>query len=190
MRRGVREAPEWLRSRSISRPRLPGQEPASHGWRRRRQMERGLSRGAVMAAARGLAIERDEARSVRAKVARPVHEAVREQVRIDAVHKDVQPARAGNAMMIGQKTAQKRQMVLAPFGDVVEIVARCNAGADDKKKHSQAADGPPRQASRGSSIPEKWSKRLRRRGLGPKSSISKAPQIRKPDEITQHAMVK
>ena len=47
-------------------------------------------------------------------------------------------------MMIGQKTAQERQMVLAPFGDVVEIVARGNAGADDEKQHLlQRMSDPP-----------------------------------------------
>ena len=57
---------------------------------------------------------------------------------------DVQPARARNAVMIGQKTAQERQMVFAPFGDVVEIVARGDAGADDEKQHlRQRMSDPP-----------------------------------------------
>ena len=88
-----------------------------------------------MAAARGLAVDGDEFRSVAPQFACPGHEAIREEVRIDAVQKDIEPAGAGHAMVIGQEAPQEVQMRLAPCGDIVEVVTGGDAGADDKKQH-------------------------------------------------------
>jgi hypothetical protein len=38
-------------------------------------------------------------------------------------------------MMIGQKPPQKRQVVLAPFDDLVEVVARPDRAAHHKQQH-------------------------------------------------------
>src|SRR5208337_134107 len=152
-------------------------------------MERGLSRGTVMASARGLAVEGDKGRRVRPKLARPAHEAARKQLWIDAVHKDVQPARPGNAVVIGQKAAQKRQMVLAPGGNIVEIVAGGDGGTDGEKQHlCQRMSDPPRLA-RVVDLRKMVQKAAKARFRAEIVHLA-GSRIRKPDGITQHAIVK
>ena len=111
------------------------------------EMQRRPACGAVVAAARGLAVDGDEGGSVRAQPACPGHEAVGEQVRVDAVQEDVEPTGAGNAVVIGQEATQEGEMALAPGGDVVEVVAGSDAGADDEQQNlGQRMRHPPRLA--------------------------------------------
>ena len=71
------------------------------------QMQRGPSLGAVVAAAHGLAVDGDRVERLGPAGANPVHEAGGEQVRIDPVHHDVEPAPRGNPPVEGQETPQR-----------------------------------------------------------------------------------
>src|SRR5215218_3787326 len=53
----------------------------------------------------------------------PGREGGREQARIDAVHQLREPAPARHAMMIGQIAAQHRQVLFAPFGHQIVVLA-------------------------------------------------------------------
>ena len=97
-------------------------------------MQRRLAGGTVMAAARGFAVDGDEFGGIAAQLARPGHEAVGEQVGVDAVQKDIEPAGARHPVVIGQKAPQEGEMGPAPGGDIVEVVAGGDAGADDEKQ--------------------------------------------------------
>ncbi len=113
------------------------------GGKGRDEVKRRLARGAVMAPARGLAVEGDQGGRVRPKLARPAHEASRKQPGIHAVHRDVQPPRPWNAVVAGQKAAQEWQMVLAPGGDIVEIIVGSDGCASDQKQHLGQRMGDP-----------------------------------------------
>jgi len=110
----------------------------------RDQMQRGPSPGTVVATARGLGVVGHQRRRIGSHRRRPGLEAVRKQRRIDAVHQHTQPARAGNPVMVGQEAAKERQIILAPVGDVLEVVARSDRTADHQKQHfGQRMRHPP-----------------------------------------------
>jgi hypothetical protein len=123
--------------------RLLAEHELLAGRKGRDQMQRGLARGPVVAAPRGLTVQRDELRRILAQRARPGHEAGREQLGVDAVHQDIEPTPAGQAMVKRQKTAQKVQMSLAPGGNVIEIIARRNRPADNKQQDLRQGMGHP-----------------------------------------------
>jgi hypothetical protein len=73
--------------------------------------------------------------------------------------------------MIGQETAQKVEVVFAPFDDLLEIVAP--PIVPQTIRSSTSGNGwATRQPSRSSSIAAKWSKSTRKRGLSAKSSMA------------------
>ena len=86
------------------------------------QMQRGAAFRTVMAAAHGLAVERNRVGRIGPAGAHPVHEAGGEQLRIDTVRHDVEPSPAGNAPIKGQETPEKAEMSLSPGADGVETV--------------------------------------------------------------------
>ena len=146
-------------------------------------MQRGFAGGAVVAATRGLAVDGDELRGIAAQFARPGHEAIREQVRIEAVEKEIEPAGARHAMVIGQETAQEVEMGLAPGGDVVEVVAGSDAGAD----HQEQRFGPLLIAnSSTSSLPKSIALCRRRRVARRGRKRSKDPHhVIQPSRVTE-----
>jgi hypothetical protein len=99
----------------------------------------------IVGAARGLAVDGDELMPPRPERGDPALKAAREQGRINAVYQVPQPARAGNAVVEIGELPQKVEMMLAPFDDVLEIVA----GGDRRTGHQQQnlldrIDNPPR----------------------------------------------
>jgi len=96
-------------------------------------MQRRPSAATIEAATRRLAVECDQSRGLRPERRRPRHEDLREELRVDAVHRDAQPAGARQAVVIGQEAAQETEIVLTPLDDLVEIVA----GADRPAHHQQ-----------------------------------------------------
>ena len=106
------------------------------------QMQRGPSLGPVVAAAHGLAVDGDRVERLGPAGANPVHEAGGEQVRIDPVHHDVDPAPRGNAPVERQESPQKPEMVLSPIGDGLEAVAFGDRGADAQQAKSRSACEP------------------------------------------------
>ena len=94
------------------------------------QMQRGPSLGPIVAAAHGLAVDGDHVERIGPAGARPVHEAGGEQVRIDPVHHDIEPAPRGNAPVERQEPLQELEMGLSPIGDGVETVALGDRGAN------------------------------------------------------------
>ncbi len=88
----------------------------------------------VVAASRGFAVEGNKRRSTRPPLAGPSDEAGLEQLRIDAVHQRAQPIGAGQTVMIGEETAQERQMRLAPIDDVVIVVTSGNRAANHQQQ--------------------------------------------------------
>jgi hypothetical protein len=97
-----------------------------------------------MAAPRRLAIDRDEVGSIRPHLPHPRRKAGGEQPGIDPVHQQGQPAAAGNAVVIRQDLAQKRQMRLTPGGDVFVIVAVGDRPAHHQKQNlRQGVSHPP-----------------------------------------------
>jgi hypothetical protein len=93
------------------------------------QMQRRSSRGPVVAAAHGLAVDGDRVERIGPAGADPVHEAGGEQVRIDPVHHDVEPAPRGNAPVERQEPPQELEMGASPISDGVEAVALGDRGA-------------------------------------------------------------
>jgi hypothetical protein len=85
-----------------------------------------------MAAARRLAVERDELRSVGAQRQRPVGEAGLEEARIDPVHHHPQPIRTGCSEVELGKGAQEGAMLLAPQRDLVIVLT-----VGDRRRHDQ-----------------------------------------------------
>jgi len=77
----------------------------------------------VVGAPRCLAVDGDEVVPVRPQRRDPAVEAAAEQHRVDPVDQGAQPALAGDAVMELREAPQEIEMVLAPGGDVVEIVA-------------------------------------------------------------------
>ena len=80
-------------------------------------------------------------------------------------------------------------MVFTPGGDVVEVVARCDTGADDEKEHFRQRMGDPpglaRVVHRRKMVQKAAKARFRAEIVHLEGS-----RIRKPDGITHHAIVK
>jgi len=56
-----------------------------------------------------------------------------------------QPAAGGNAVVVGQEATQKGKVVLAPIGDVFEIIVGRDRTANQQKQHvRQRIGNPPR----------------------------------------------
>jgi hypothetical protein len=87
---------------------------------------------AIVAAARGLAVDRHEIEFVQPAFRDPGRKAGHEQVGIDPVHHRAQPIGAGNAVVEFGKAPQKRQMRLSPIGDILIVVA-----VRDRPAHNQ-----------------------------------------------------
>ncbi len=111
-------------------------------------MGRGGARGAVVAAARGLAVHGDELRARGPGLAHPGGEGGREQGGADAVHQDCEPAPAGGAVLAGQVAAQEVQVGFAPGGDVVVVVAVGHGGAGHEQQHLGQGMGNAAHAAR------------------------------------------
>jgi hypothetical protein len=110
-------------------------------------MQRRAAFAAIMATARGFAVNGDEVRLAGPCLSHPCREAFREQDRIDAIHQDGQPAPAWHAMMVGKVAAQEVEMSRSPVGDQIVIVTVADRAADDQKQHfRQRARHPPRLA--------------------------------------------
>ena len=100
--------------------------------------------GFVVRAARGLAVDGDQVVPAGPERLDPVLETAPEQDRIDPVDQSAQPPLTGNAEMKRREPAQKLEVVPAPRGDIVEIVARRDGGAGQKQKHlGQRIHHPP-----------------------------------------------
>ena len=84
---------------------------------------------------RTLAVDGDHVERIGPAGANPVHEAGGEQVRIDPVHHDVDPAPRGNAPVERQKPPQELEMVASPISDGVEAVALGDRGADAQQQN-------------------------------------------------------
>ena len=101
----------------------------------------------VVRAARGLAVDGDEDVPTRPQRVNPILEAACECLGIDPVHQRAQPALAGDPIVIRREFSQEVEMVFAPGGDFVEIVARGDSGAGQQQQDlGQRVDDPPRLA--------------------------------------------
>ena len=101
----------------------------------------------VVRAERGLAVDGDEDVPTRPQRVNPILEASCECLRIDPVHQRAQPALAGDPIVIRREFSQEVEMVFAPGGDLVEIVARGDGGAGQQQQDlGQRVDDPPRLA--------------------------------------------
>ena len=110
-------------------------------------MERALADAAVMAAARGLAVDGDQVGPIRPDLADPGAEAGREQARIDPVHQQREPACPRHPVMVGQEAAQELQALLPPGGDRLVVVAVGDRAADHQQQNlRQRVGDPPRLA--------------------------------------------
>jgi hypothetical protein len=99
----------------------------------------------VVRAPRGLAVDGDEVGAVRPHLGHPALEAALEQDRVDPVEQDAQPPLARNAVVEGREPAQEIQVMPAPGGDVVEVVAGRDRGAHHQQQHlAQRVHHPPR----------------------------------------------
>ena len=90
---------------------------------------------AIVAAARGLAVDGDKVDALGPALAHPGRERRREQLGVDAVHQLGEPARARHTMMVGQEVAQEGEMRLAPVGDPLVVVVVGDRGADHQQQH-------------------------------------------------------
>jgi len=79
---------------------------------------------AVMTAAGGFAIDRDDVRNVGTKPLYPGQETGFEQIRIDGSNNVAQRVMARNALLIRQEAAEEVLTFCAPQPDLDEIIAR------------------------------------------------------------------
>ena len=153
-------------------------------------MQRFEALAPVVGAARGLAVDGDQIVPGRPHRPDPIFETTREGQRIDPVHQSAQPALARDAVVERREPPQKIQMILAPGGDFVEIVARGDGGAGQQQQdfsHGKAI----RQASRSSESRANWFNSRATRDLGTSASAKKSavssiwrlPPIRGADRI-------
>ena len=98
-------------------------------------MQRRSSLGPVVAAAHGLAVDGDRVGRFGPAGANPVHQAGGEQVRIDPVHHDIEPAPGGNSPVERQEPPQELKMGASLIGDGVEAVALGDRGADAQQQN-------------------------------------------------------
>jgi hypothetical protein len=99
------------------------------------QMQRGPSPGSVVAASHGLAVNGDRLERLGPAGADPVHEAGGEQVRVDPVHHDVEPAPGRDPPVERQEPSQELEMAVSPVGDGLEAVALGDRRADAHQQH-------------------------------------------------------
>ena len=127
--------------------RLLGQHQAGGGGEGGDEMERPGAGTPVVAAARGLAVDRHEAGLLRPAFPDPGGEGGGEEAGIDPVHQDGEPALAGHAMLVGQVPAQEVEMRRAPGGDVLVVVAVGNGAANHEQQHlGERMQDPPHVA--------------------------------------------
>ena len=120
--------------------RLLGEHQAGGGGEGGDEVQRARARAPVVAAARGLAVDRDETGLLRPALAHPGGEGGGEERGVDPVHQDGEPALAGHAVRVGQVPAEEIEMRRAPGGDVLVVVAVGDGAADDEQQHLRAAD--------------------------------------------------
>ena len=92
------------------------------------------ARAAVVAAARGLAVDGDEVRPFGPGLAHPGGEGGGEQRRVDTVHQDGQPAPAGDAVLHRADGGAGSPDGLAPRGNMVVVVAVGDGAADHQEQ--------------------------------------------------------
>ena len=93
------------------------------------------------------AVDRDQIVPVRPQRPDPILETTPKKNRVDAVDQGAQPTLARDVEMKRCEPPQKVQMVLAPQGDFIKIIARGDRGAGQKQKHlGQRIHHPPRLA--------------------------------------------
>src|SRR6516164_10019337 len=102
----------------------------------------------IMAATRGLAVDRHQIELVRPAFCDPGRKAGHEQVRIDPVHHRAQPIGTGNAVVELGKALQKRQVRIAPIDNVVIVIA-----VRDRPAYNQKQDFTDRRPSRLAAYP-------------------------------------
>lgn len=99
----------------------------------------------VVGAARRFAVDGNELVPVRPQRGDPAVETAAEQDRVDPIDQGAHPTLAGDAMMEFRKAPQKVEMVLAPGGDVVEVITGGDGGADHQKQNlPERIHHPPR----------------------------------------------
>jgi hypothetical protein len=113
---------------------LTQHQPASGG-KGGHQMQGLLAGLAIVAAARGLAVDRHQLGLVRPAFGDPRRKAGRKQVRIDPIHHGAQPIGAWDAVVELGEAAQKRQMRFTPIDDVIVVVAARDRPAYHKEQH-------------------------------------------------------
>ena len=74
----------------------------------------------------------------------PILKAAPEKGWVDAIDQRTQPTRAGDTEMERRKAARKRQMMLTPGSDVIEIIARRNGRAGHQQQHLRQGVGHTR----------------------------------------------
>ncbi|MBV8852832.1 MAG: hypothetical protein JOY91_05500 [Sinobacteraceae bacterium] len=116
---------------AFATPSRLAEHQAAGGGEGRNQVERRRTRGPVMAAARGFAVNGEPVGTIRPALAHPGGADGLEQRRMDPVHQDGQPAPAGHTR---RGAAQKVQVCLAPGGDMVIVVAVGEAAADPQQQ--------------------------------------------------------
>lgn len=110
-------------------------------------MQRPHALAAVVAAARGLGVDRHEGGLLRPALPHPSGEGGGEEPGVDPVHQDGEPALAGDAILVGQVAAQEGEMRRPPGSDVLVVVAVGDGAADDEQEDLvQTVADPPHVA--------------------------------------------
>ena len=104
----------------------------------------------VVAAARGLAVDRHQTGLVRPALPHPAREGGGEERRVDPVHQDGEPALTRDAVRVRQLPAEEVEVRRAPGGDVLVVVA-VGDGAADHQEQDLGSGCRIRRTSRGSS---------------------------------------
>ena len=89
----------------------------------------------VVAAPRGLAVDRHQIGLVRPAFGHPRGKTGRKQLRIDPIHDRPQPIGAWDAEVKLGELLQERQVRFAPIDDVVIVVAARDRAAHHQKQH-------------------------------------------------------
>src|SRR5450432_4712823 len=98
----------------------------------------------MVRATRGLAVDGDEVVPTRPQCVDPALETNPEGQGIHPVYQGAQPAFTGDSVVERGEPSKQTQMMLAPGGYLVEIVARGDRGAGQKQQHlGQGIDDPP-----------------------------------------------